>query len=246
MSPAKKTKKKKAATKKSARKKAPPKKATKKTARKSSKPAKKKTAKKAAAKKTAKKPARKAAPKKAAKKAPAKKKEAAKAPSKKAASPKAAAAPKAAAGPSKAPSKRVAPRRKSPPRQPSSPASEILPSRAPITPEAKPAGLGNRWTCYECGSKFYDLRKEEPFCPKCGANQHDAPRVDPRQRVAASDASRTRESRAMAPLLEEDEEVGTPVAAEGGGELDIGLDSVEAAGDDLIEEQEAPAEDEED
>ena len=25
--------------------------------------------------------------------------------------------------------------------------------------------LGTRFTCYECGVKFYDLNKPEPVCP---------------------------------------------------------------------------------
>lgn len=38
-------------------------------------------------------------------------------------------------------------------------------------PEIK---LGNKFDCYSCGTKFYDLGKSEPVCPKCGANQKDA------------------------------------------------------------------------
>lgn len=38
-------------------------------------------------------------------------------------------------------------------------------------PEMK---LGNKFDCYSCGTKFYDLGKPEPICPKCGANQKDA------------------------------------------------------------------------
>lgn len=38
-------------------------------------------------------------------------------------------------------------------------------------PEPK---LGTKYDCYSCGTKFYDLGKPEPICPKCGANQKDA------------------------------------------------------------------------
>ncbi len=31
--------------------------------------------------------------------------------------------------------------------------------------------FGMKHTCYQCGAKFYDLKKPEPICPKCGANQ---------------------------------------------------------------------------
>ena len=40
------------------------------------------------------------------------------------------------------------------------------------------ATLGNRFVCFECGCKFYDLNKPEPLCPDCNANQHDAPEED--------------------------------------------------------------------
>lgn len=35
---------------------------------------------------------------------------------------------------------------------------------------------GNRFTCFQCSVKFYDLGKEEPICPKCGADQRKAPK----------------------------------------------------------------------
>jgi len=36
-------------------------------------------------------------------------------------------------------------------------------------------GMGVKHTCYSCGGKFYDLNRAEPICPKCGANQNEAP-----------------------------------------------------------------------
>jgi len=38
--------------------------------------------------------------------------------------------------------------------------------------------LGNKFECYSCGSKFYDLGRPDPICPKCGANQKDAKRQE--------------------------------------------------------------------
>jgi uncharacterized protein (TIGR02300 family) len=35
--------------------------------------------------------------------------------------------------------------------------------------------LGNKFTCFKCSTKFYDLRKAEPVCPKCGADQRESP-----------------------------------------------------------------------
>ncbi len=34
--------------------------------------------------------------------------------------------------------------------------------------------LGSKHVCFNCGIKFYDLRKPEPICPKCGADQREA------------------------------------------------------------------------
>ena len=53
-------------------------------------------------------------------------------------------------------------------------------------PELK---LGNKHECYSCGTKFYDLGKNEAVCPKCGANQKDVSSSDT---PAAGQASRRR------------------------------------------------------
>lgn len=40
---------------------------------------------------------------------------------------------------------------------------------------------GTKHTCWSCGTKFYDLGRPAPKCPKCGSDPKDAP-------VAASEA----------------------------------------------------------
>ncbi|MDH5509445.1 MAG: FYDLN acid domain-containing protein [Nitrospinota bacterium] len=35
---------------------------------------------------------------------------------------------------------------------------------------------GQRFSCYQCGVKFFDLGKPKPLCPKCGADQKKAPK----------------------------------------------------------------------
>lgn len=45
--------------------------------------------------------------------------------------------------------------------------------------------LGNRFSCYGCGKKFYDLNRPEAVCPGCGANQLEDPAPDPRVAVMA-------------------------------------------------------------
>lgn len=37
--------------------------------------------------------------------------------------------------------------------------------------------LGTKHTCWKCGTKFYDMRKPAPICPKCGADAREAPVV---------------------------------------------------------------------
>jgi hypothetical protein len=67
--------------------------------------------------------------------------------------------------------------------------------------------LGKKYTCYSCHTKFYDLGKPIPNCPKCGADQRDA---DEAPSVPAS-RSRARAVVAPLPVVEEaaDEEFGT-------------------------------------
>jgi predicted nucleic acid-binding Zn-ribbon protein len=50
--------------------------------------------------------------------------------------------------------------------------------------------LGTKYDCYNCGTKFYDLGKPEPLCPKCAANQNDVDRGD-----AAGSSSTARKRR---------------------------------------------------
>jgi uncharacterized protein (TIGR02300 family) len=34
--------------------------------------------------------------------------------------------------------------------------------------------LGTKHICFKCSTKFYDLKKPDPICPKCGADQREA------------------------------------------------------------------------
>jgi uncharacterized protein (TIGR02300 family) len=68
--------------------------------------------------------------------------------------------------------------------------------------------LGKKFTCYSCHTKFYDLNKPEPLCPKCGADQRDAEEAP----VAAPSRSRSRA--VPVPVVEE------PAEEEFGGEAE--------------------------
>jgi uncharacterized protein (TIGR02300 family) len=46
--------------------------------------------------------------------------------------------------------------------------------------------LGNKYVCYQCGCKFYDLGRPQPLCPKCGADQNEAQKKDPVAAVKAA------------------------------------------------------------
>jgi hypothetical protein len=184
--------------------------------RKPSKPA-KAAAKKAPAK--AKKPAAKAAPAKKPKKPekplPAKK---AAAPAPKTKPAKAAAPRGAPAKPSKAAAPKAA---KEPKGSAAAAAGKKKPALTP-TGVAKP-GLGHKWSCFNCGAKFYDLGKPVPVCPKCEADQRDRPPV-----VADAPPPSPQPKRpAMAPMSRflDDDEVAAPEPDEFGavpaGEADV-------------------------
>ncbi len=146
-------------------------------------------------------------------KAPAKAAPAASVESKSTSKPAAAAKSKSAAGKAagSAAAASPAPAKRSKPRKP------VVPT-GPRHPK-----LGFRWSCYGCGAKFYDLGKEEPLCPKCGADQRDRPADEPRQNIP--DPARPRVVRPMAQLLDDDEPVAPLV------EDDLGIDDVVEAGD---------------
>lgn len=48
--------------------------------------------------------------------------------------------------------------------------------------------FGRRYRCYNCQALFYDLGKEVAICPKCGADQANAPRLEQRMQDLESQA----------------------------------------------------------
>ena len=72
--------------------------------------------------------------------------------------------------------------------------------------------LGGKHVCFKCATKFYDLKKPAPICPKCGADQREAPVVKPptaaQRRAAAAAAATTKdEEDAEVPALDTDDDV---------------------------------------
>ena len=72
--------------------------------------------------------------------------------------------------------------------------------------------LGNKYVCFKCSTKFYDMKKPDPLCPKCGADQRESPALKPaaetrRGRLAAVPrAVEPAEPEESSDLLGEDEE----------------------------------------
>ena len=61
--------------------------------------------------------------------------------------------------------------------------------------------LGSKYICFKCSTKFYDLRKPIPVCPKCGVDQREAPVVKTSSRKSAPKAV---EEPAEAPEVDEE------------------------------------------
>jgi hypothetical protein len=89
--------------------------------------------------------------------------------------------------------------------------------------------LGRKYTCYSCHTKFYDLGKPVPLCPKCGSNQHDA------DEAPVYTAPRGR--RAPEPEPVEDEEL-TPAAEPAEGDEDEGFIAPADDREEEVEEEE--------
>jgi uncharacterized protein (TIGR02300 family) len=64
--------------------------------------------------------------------------------------------------------------------------------------------LGNKYVCFKCSAKFYDLKKPIPTCPKCGTDQRDQPVVKQSSRRAP--AARAVEEAEEKPEVEETDE----------------------------------------
>lgn len=70
--------------------------------------------------------------------------------------------------------------------------------------------LGKKYECAECGTKFYDLGKPEPICPKCGTNQRGL--QEPPKTAAPT--PRPRPAPAPAPVEEPEEELPADIGDE--------------------------------
>lgn len=93
--------------------------------------------------------------------------------------------------------------------------------------------LGNKYDCYNCGTKFYDLGRGAALCPKCGADQKDA--ADKNNPLVAQSVRRRRRAELTSDAEPEAEESGEVAAVAVDEDLvDEDLD----LGDDEEEEEE--------
>ncbi len=80
-------------------------------------------------------------------------------------------------------------------------------------------GIGSKRVCVSCATRFYDLARTPPVCPKCGTEQPpEAPRPPPMRRAPAT---RHRMMKGPAPVAREADDDAAPV-------LDPDDDEVEA------------------
>lgn len=104
-----------------------------------------------------------------------------------------------------------------------------------LMPEDRKAKLGEKYTCFSCGARFYDMNKPEPLCPKCGADQRKKPKTSDASPPTPAPAKRSQPR----PLqILDDEEESVPF------EEDVDLDIGDLGGegeDDLFESEEGEA-----
>lgn len=87
--------------------------------------------------------------------------------------------------------------------------------------------LGSRYTCFECGTKFYDLGREVAICPECEADQANAPVRDIKSLLSKGGGRRRK-------IIEEDDEQLKPVVDEDGDGDDDGDDDDDDDGAGLL------------
>jgi uncharacterized protein (TIGR02300 family) len=99
--------------------------------------------------------------------------------------------------------------------------------------------LGTKYDCYNCSTKFYDLGKAEPICPKCGADQRDS--MSAETPAASSSSRRRRKAETPRPIDVDDEETSVEVPED----EEIAPEDLEGAdlGDDEEEEEDFDDED---
>jgi len=118
---------------------------------------------------------------------------------------------------------------------------------------ARKTKLGQKWVCYSCQAKFYDMQKPDPKCPKCGADQRQSPAFEKPKRSRAkkpTPAPAKKVVKPPPPPIEEGEDLDTPIDPEDLEFEDIELDEpaagVTAEATEIEEPDDEPAADDDD
>jgi hypothetical protein len=130
------------------------------------------------------------------------------------------------------------------PKQPRKPAAPEKKSTDGSSDDRK-AKLGTKHVCFSCKTRFYDMNKPEPICPKCGADQRAKPKEDAKAKGESATPVKRPPPRPMPGLLDEEEETGAVPSFED--EMDLDLGELDTGGEELFEEDTEstePAEDE--
>ena len=85
--------------------------------------------------------------------------------------------------------------------------------------------LGTKHTCFKCGTRFYDLKKPAPVCPKCGADQRESPSLK------------------VSPAAERKRPAPKPPPPEP--EVAVAAEDLEEEGEEVVDEDDGPAADDE-
>ncbi|HEX2643378.1 MAG TPA: TIGR02300 family protein [Thermoanaerobaculia bacterium] len=101
--------------------------------------------------------------------------------------------------------------------------------------------LGTKYDCYNCSTKFYDLGKSDPICPKCGADQRDS--MASEAPSTSQSSRRKRKTETPRPVEVEDEETATVEVPEDEEIAPEDLEGADLGGDDEEEEEDFDDED---
>ncbi len=99
--------------------------------------------------------------------------------------------------------------------------------------------LGNKHTCQQCGTKFFDLNKSPVVCPKCGAVQQIAARAT---RAAPVDKDEE-EAETGVEIVSLDEVEAGEAALETVAEDDVEIEDEGGDDDTFLEEEEEDSDD---
>ena len=93
--------------------------------------------------------------------------------------------------------------------------------------------LGTKHVCFSCGTKFYDMKKKKAICPRCGADQADAPAKPAKKESGKGTGKKTKSAPKPRDIESSHGEVALDI--QGKGENEVYLD--EAFADDLVDDE---------